>query len=673
MKFVNRIFLVLGAMSMFSLVQFDAIAVNDCSTAPKAGKYCQKPNNKPDCPTGCWCEGQATYHLEGRVSQNRVAEICRNKDASVYELRQLHYAKVYVCGVDYTGIPYGNSDPHGFAGTEINYNTGVLKSYSEPKQSALTNCKIHPKPINSEAGRFWNGNATIGCPPGCYCDGSYHIVDLDVSKVNNACLYHTLGLVNGFDVEGYLELRGIHYCPQGYTHALRGAKTITDCKNADGQNYTPSGLSGFINSGLTEVLSGNDTAYHCAPGQYLSNSTGLQLFNGTGSVTSSFNRFGTTCADCPAGWYCPGDDEKYQCTGTRKYSTAGKSACLTCPVGRQANSTHTGCEPATINMGSTNVVAQRVDDLVALEATCLNGGTPHSVNFVRGNGSASGSTSSFNNKCQGVTITLPDCGFSLPGYTFNRWSCDNNIGTKVAGATFTMPNANVTCTAQWTAVPLGTYTVQYLCGDGFGIAPVDNSSYAHNDSVTLKSNTCTAPSGDTFYKWSCDNGIGTQAENATFYMPNANVTCTAQWTYSGSTGDDNGGGTGGSTGGDNGGGTGGSTGGDNGGGTGGSTGGDNTGDGDDNTPVSCTTPGKYWNGDYCENCESGYFCPGDGDEYRCPLSGTTTTNRASCKLNVSKTQMYGNNGNKCWKYTGVSRASNYRDCVYGDHLENYLH
>ena len=72
------------------------------------------------------------------------------------------------------------------------------------------------------------------------------------------------------------------------------------------------------------------------------------------------------------------------------------------------------------------------------------------------------------------TITLPDNGnnpptngFSLDGYTFSGWKCGssvNNNATLAANDTFTMPAANVICTAQWEAVP--TTTVNYVCSTG---------------------------------------------------------------------------------------------------------------------------------------------------------------------------------------------------------------
>ena len=74
----------------------------------------------------------------------------------------------------------------------------------------------------------------------------------------------------------------------------------------------------------------------------------------------------------------------------------------------------------------------------------------YTVSFARGNGGAGGTMSSQTGKHYGDTITLPANGFTAPsGYVFNGWSCDNGIGNKAVDATFSMPAANVTCTAQW--------------------------------------------------------------------------------------------------------------------------------------------------------------------------------------------------------------------------------
>ncbi|MFQ6704492.1 MAG: hypothetical protein ACLRFP_05430, partial [Alphaproteobacteria bacterium] len=59
MKPVNRIFLILGAMSMFSLFQFDAMGDDtpkDCNSVDP-GRYCWHKNAKNACPAGCYCDG----------------------------------------------------------------------------------------------------------------------------------------------------------------------------------------------------------------------------------------------------------------------------------------------------------------------------------------------------------------------------------------------------------------------------------------------------------------------------------------------------------------------------------------------------------------------------------------------------------------------------------------
>ena len=65
--------------------------------------------------------------------------------------------------------------------------------------------------------------------------------------------------------------------------------------------------------------------------------------------------------------------------------------------------------------------------------------------------SGGSNNATLSNKEPGATITTLSAVYagSLTGYTFTGWLCNNNIGNKAAGATFTMPAANVTCTAQW--------------------------------------------------------------------------------------------------------------------------------------------------------------------------------------------------------------------------------
>jgi hypothetical protein len=113
-------------------------------------------------------------------------------------------------------------------------------------------------------------------------------------------------------------------------------------------------------------------------------------------------------------------------------------------------------------------------------------------------------------------------------YAFSEWSCDNNLGSFDPGDNLTMPNANVTCTAQWVAT-VG-YSVTYANGNCSGNVAglIDQVPGA---TITLPSSTgLTVPDGYSFNDWNCDNSIGDKSVGSTFSMPSANVICTAKCT-----------------------------------------------------------------------------------------------------------------------------------------------
>jgi uncharacterized repeat protein (TIGR02543 family) len=110
------------------------------------------------------------------------------------------------------------------------------------------------------------------------------------------------------------------------------------------------------------------------------------------------------------------------------------------------------------------------------------------------------------------------------GYTFTGWSSSTG-GTLQPGATFVMPAANVTLTALWDETPT-SFTVTYV-GGASGVSGLPaNGTYSAGDTVTVGG----APTrtGFTFTGWSSSTG-GTLQPGATFVMPAADVTLTAQW------------------------------------------------------------------------------------------------------------------------------------------------
>jgi uncharacterized repeat protein (TIGR02543 family) len=122
----------------------------------------------------------------------------------------------------------------------------------------------------------------------------------------------------------------------------------------------------------------------------------------------------------------------------------------------------------------------------------------------------------------GTAITPP------ANETFTGWKCDNSIGAKKAGATVTMPAANVICTAQFTPI---TYQLSYNAGAGSGTVPTTETGLNTGATPTLAAGTAiTPPANETFTGWKCDNSIGAKNAGATVTMPAANVICTAQFT-----------------------------------------------------------------------------------------------------------------------------------------------
>ena len=129
----------------------------------------------------------------------------------------------------------------------------------------------------------------------------------------------------------------------------------------------------------------------------------------------------------------------------------------------------------------------------------------------------------------GATPTLATgSGITPPAnQTFTGWNCDNSIGAKNAGATATMPAANVICTAQFT--PNATYQLSYNAGGGKGAVPASVSELVPGTSTSLASGAGLKRSGFTFKGWNCDQSIGNKSARESATQPSANVVCTAKW------------------------------------------------------------------------------------------------------------------------------------------------
>ena len=129
-----------------------------------------------------------------------------------------------------------------------------------------------------------------------------------------------------------------------------------------------------------------------------------------------------------------------------------------------------------------------------------------SYTITYANGGGSGTLPTQVNKEYTQTFSVASgSALTKSGYTFAGW----NDGTSnyVATDTYTMPAANVTLTAQWTASAPTTYTITYsTTGSDGGSAP---SPTTGNGSVTLRTNTGSlAKSGYVLSTWNTSANCG---------------------------------------------------------------------------------------------------------------------------------------------------------------------
>lgn len=145
-----------------------------------------------------------------------------------------------------------------------------------------------------------------------------------------------------------------------------------------------------------------------------------------------------------------------------------------------------------------------------------------------GSGTPSDSNSPYIADSTVTTLWDSECT-AQTGYRFNGWNCNNNIGDVAFGETFTMPAADVTCTAQYELL----HTMSLVAGTHGSGETYTATNILAGQTMTMPSATSVSITGQTGYRfngWDCNNNIGDLAVGETFTMPAADVTCTAQWT-----------------------------------------------------------------------------------------------------------------------------------------------
>ncbi len=158
---------------------------------------------------------------------------------------------------------------------------------------------------------------------------------------------------------------------------------------------------------------------------------------------------------------------------------------------------------------------------MAMAVACAPTEETYTVTYVAGGGEGTAPTEVAHKG--GEQFALKENTFTNAGKVFAGWSDGKN--TYNEKAQYTMPNANVTLTAQWNAESK-TYGVTYSAGEGVtGTVPTE-SNKAKDDVITLKGCEITR-TGYVFEGWS--DGTTTYQPGDSVTMPDSALTLTAIW------------------------------------------------------------------------------------------------------------------------------------------------
>ena len=148
--------------------------------------------------------------------------------------------------------------------------------------------------------------------------------------------------------------------------------------------------------------------------------------------------------------------------------------------------------------------------------------TKYTVTYAKGAQGATGTAPTETSHAKGETFTVASNTFTYEGYTFENWS--DGTSTYAAGVTYTMPEGNVTFTAQWKANEQPTakeFTVTFKNGETTVGTP---KKVKEGDAVGELPAAPAAAEGKKFNGWY----VGGTKIDAT-YVPTADVTVEAKW------------------------------------------------------------------------------------------------------------------------------------------------
>lgn len=276
--------------------------------------------------------------------------------------------------------------------------SAFIVSVSVLSNSAMAACH-NDKVKKDEVGKYCLTSSKYWCPGGCYCtakEGQYFGAldqkgngkkDISNGQVANWCSNRDKSSCPwsaGGDQCGTSNAGNIFLCPSGYPNSPTGASSIEKCYAtcSDGRtfNYKKINCSKgqYIPKGGNECKACPDDgkSYCTGATDYGPNCSGAQQDWGlktcesgkvpnsdkTGCVTQTAPKYkciageylpanSTECAACPTGKLCLGGEwekraiaqgDDGECDSDKIINNKG-NACVPCPTGKKANSSHTEC------------------------------------------------------------------------------------------------------------------------------------------------------------------------------------------------------------------------------------------------------------------------------------------------------------------------------------------
>jgi uncharacterized repeat protein (TIGR02543 family) len=234
--------------------------------------------------------------------------------------------------------------------------------------------------------------------------------------------------------------------------------------------------------------------------------------------------------------------------GSVTSSPSGISGCATANVACVATYNNGTSVTLTATPSANYVINAWTGDCTGSSTTCtLNVNSNKTVGISYSltytvtvgtltNGGSSSISVTTSPAVSGATISLAvsaESGKQLKSGSLAAAYSGGNASISGSGPyTFTMPGANVTVTAEFEAIPAGTYSITINTATG-GSGSSSAATVTSGGSVTL---TATPASGYTFTSWTCTGGgtLSNTTDNpATLSSITANATCTPNFTSTG--------------------------------------------------------------------------------------------------------------------------------------------